>query len=262
MTRAFMLEQLTLIELDPLAFIDVAERSGYDGIGLHMEGLSFPRSARYSLIEDQALRTAFGQRLTASGLKLHVIEPFVVTPETDRDALRRNLDIAVILGAAVAGTLSFDPDASRGADSMAMLSADAAERGLALSIEPYYHSCLPTLSAAQTAARAAGASAGVTLDVLHVVRGDEHWSTMPDFDPALVRSVQLSDGPLDAPESRVAEAIADRSEPGDGAFDLASLVPLLPDHLPIGIEVPQANALLPPLERAIQLREKAVRLFT
>jgi sugar phosphate isomerase/epimerase len=258
-----MLEQLSVIDLDPLTFLEVAARASYDGIGLHMEGLPFARAAKYSLIDDLPLRAAFAVRMRALGLRLHVVEPFVIMPDTRRDLLSRNLDIGAELGASVAGTLSFDPDASRGADALAQLNEDAQARGLALSIEPYALSALPTLSSAFAAARGAGGTAGVTLDVLHVVRGGEHWTTMPDFDSARVRSIQISDGPWDAPADRVAEATSDRQVPGDGAFRLETLTPLLPHAVPIGVEAPSVamNAGADPVRRAIMLRERTAAIL-
>ena len=253
-----MLEQLTVLELAPLDFLEAAAAAGFDGIGLHMAGLAVPWSAQYDLIADAPLRRAFAARMRSLGLALHVAEPFMIAPEVTRDTLLRNLDCAAELGAAVAGVLAFEPDPGRRTDGLAQLAADAAERGLALSIEPYALSALPTMSAALSAASAAGAPAGVTLDVLHVVRGGEHWTTLPALDPALVRTVQVSDGPLAAPADRGTEAVAERGVPGEGEFGLASLWPLLPAGVPIGIEVPSRAhaARMAPVDWARHLRER------
>jgi len=180
-----------------------------------------------------------------------------------RETLLRNLDCAAELGAAVVGVLSFEADPARSAAGLARLSADAGERGLALSIEPYALSSLPTMSSALAAARAAGGSAGVTLDVLHVVRGGEHWTTLPGLDPSLVRTVQLSDGPVVAPEDRGTEAVAERGVPGEGEFGLATLWPLLPESVPIGIEVPSRAraAQMAPVDWARHLRERTQELI-
>lgn len=258
-----MLEQLTFVELNPLHFLEVAATAGYDGIGLHMVGLPLPRAARYDLIEDAALRGAFAARLKASGLRLHVVEPFLIEAAFDRDGLRHNLDIAASFGAGAAGVLSFDPDAARAADSLAALNEDAMARDIALSIEPYHFSYLPTWTCALAAAQAAGGSAGVTLDVLHLVRGGEHWSSLKDMAPALVRTIQLNDGPLQPPIDRAYEAVSDRATPGEGQFGLASLIPRLPEGVPIGIEVPNAAmaSAMDPLERAVLLRQRTAQLF-
>jgi sugar phosphate isomerase/epimerase len=222
-----VLDQLTVLNLDPLAFLEVAAEAGYDGIGLHLEGLAVPWSAQYSLLDDGPLRRAFAARQRALGLDLHVAEP------------------------------------ARAAQGLATLNAEAMARGLALSLEPYFLSQWPTMSAALAAARQAGGTAGVTLDAFHVIRGGEHWTHLAGLDPALVRTVQVGDGPLAAPADRGFEAVADRMAPGEGAFDLATLGPLLPDGVPIGIEVPSVErcAAMGALAWARLLRERTEALL-
>lgn len=171
--RTYALEQLTALELDPLTFIDVAARSGYDGIGFHLENIQVPHAAPYSLISDAELFSAFARSLRDAGLFVHVIEPFLIMPNIDRNTHRRNLDLAAQLGAKVCGTLAFDADECRRMERLAELAEDAGERGLALTIEPYLESYWPRYSDALVAAEAAGGNAGVTLDVLHVIRGGE-----------------------------------------------------------------------------------------
>lgn len=261
--RRLVLDQLTVLNLDPLAFLEVAAEAGYDGIGLHLEGLAVPWSAQYSLLDDGPLRRAFAARQRALGLALHGTEPFMLGPDASPEAWRRNLDVAAELGAAVAGVLSFEPDPARAAQGLATLNAEAMARGLALSLEPYFLSQWPTMSAALAAARQAGGTAGVTLDAFHVIRGGEHWTHLAGLDPALVRTVQVGDGPLAAPEDRGFEAVADRMAPGEGAFDLATLWPLLPDGVPIGIEVPSVErcAAMGALAWARLLRERTEALL-
>lgn len=256
--RQFALEQLSALELDPLTFVDVAAAAGYGAVGLHLERLPFAQAPPYSLISDAGLFEALAGRLRDAGLGVHVIEPFLISPEVTRDVLRRNLDLGARLGAAVAGTLAFDPDEGRRGERLAQLEEDARERGLGLTIEPYLPSSWPTLSAAAAAASAAGGGAGVTLDVLHVVRGGEHWDAVAKLPRGMIKTVQLSDGPLEAPADRQFEAIASRSVPGDGEFDLAKLLPLLPDDLPIGIEVPsqQLAERMPAASRVRYLLER------
>ena len=261
--RTYALEQLTALELDPLAFVDVAAKAGYDAIGLHLESLPVPHAAPYSLVSDPGLFAALVRRIGEAGLRVHVIEPFLIGPETSREVLLRNLDLGVRLGAAVAGTLSFDPEPSRGAERVAQLAEDAGERGIALTIEPYLESSWRTLSAAAAAAEAAGDNAGITLDVLHVVRGGEHWDAVSRLSPATIRAIQLSDGPLRQPDDWPMAAVTDRAVPGDGEFDLAKLIPLLPSGVPIGIEVPSLNLAqrMPADLRVRHLLERTQALF-
>ncbi len=262
-TRTYALDQLTALELDPLAFVEVAARAGYDAIGLHLEGLPVAHAAQYSLIGDSDLFVAFARRLRDSGLALHVIEPFLITPNISRETHLRNLDLAARLNAKVCGTLAFDPDAARRADRLAELAADAGAHGLSLTIEPYLESSWPTYSDAVAAAEHAGDNAGVTLDVLHVIRGGEDWEAVRRTNPARIATIQLSDGALAKPADWPQAAITDRAVPGEGAFDLAALVPLLPTGVPIGIEVPSLSLAehMPAAERIAYILERTRRLF-
>jgi sugar phosphate isomerase/epimerase len=260
--RSYALEQLSALELDPLSFVEVAASAGYDAIGIHLEGLPLAHAAPYSLISDRALARAVGARMRDAGVRLHVVEPFLISPDTTRDMHLRNLDLGSQLGAAVAGTLAFDPDSNRRADRLARLAEDAAERGLSLTIEPYLESSWTTLTEAVGAAEAAGGGAGVTLDVLHVIRGGETWETVRDMPAGLIRTIQLSDGEIATPANWPLAAVTDRAVPGDGAFDIAALLPLLPADLPIGIEVPSLALAerMPALERVRYLLERTKAL--
>lgn len=261
--RQYALDQLSALELDPLGFVDVAARAGYDGIGFHLESLPVTHAAPYSMTSDPDLFAAFVRRIGEAGLFVHVIEPFLVMPEISREAHLRNLDLAVQLGARVCGTLAFDTDESRRSERLAELASDAGERRLALTIEPYLESSWPTFSEAAAAAEAAGDNAGITLDVLHVIRGGERWDAVSKISPKKIRAIQISDGTLEKPADWPLAAVTDRAVPGDGAFDLAALVPLLPMDVPIGIEVPSHSlaARMPAAERVSYLLERTRSLF-
>jgi len=137
------------------------------------DGLPSRRAARAACppLQHDRGSTAFGRRLRDSGIGLHVLEPFLIMPSITLEMHRRNLDLAVELGAKVCGTLAFDPDEERRTSRLAELAEDAGERGLKLTIEPYLESDWPTFLSAVAAAEGAGENAGVTLDVLHVIRG-------------------------------------------------------------------------------------------
>ena len=261
--RTYALEQLSALELDPISFVEVAARSGYDGIGLHLVGLPVAHAAPYDLVSDHHLFETFARAIRDAGLFVHVVEPFLITPDVSREEHLRNLDLAVRLGARVCGTLAFDDDEGRRNDRLAELAEEAGKRGLALTIEPYLESSWQTLSQAAAAADAAGDHAGVTLDVLHVIRGGEHWEAVRAMAPDKIRTIQISDGPLAKPASWPLAAVTDRAVPGEGEYDLAALVPLLPEGVPIGVEVPSLDlaARMPAEERVAYLLQKTRQLM-
>ncbi len=261
--RKYALEQLSALELGPLSFVEVAARSGYDGIGLFLEGLPVPHAASYSLVSDHHLFETFAQAIKDAGLFVHVVEPFLITPDISREEHLRNLDLAARLGARVCGTLAFDDNESRRNDRLAELANEAGKRGLALTIEPYLESSWQTLSQAAAAADAAGDHAGVTLDVLHVIRGGEHWEAVRAMAPTKIKTIQISDGTLAKPADWPLAAVTDRAVPGEGEYDLAALVPLLPAGIPIGIEVPSLDlaARMPAEERVAYLLQKTRQIM-
>jgi len=82
-------------------------------------------------------------------------------------------------------------------------------------------------------------------------------------DPTKILTIQLSDGSLEKPADWPAAAITDRAVPGEGDFDLASLVPLLPPGVPVGIEVPSLRLAsgMPAAEQAAYLLERTRALL-
>lgn len=261
--RKYALEQLSALELDPLSFVEVAARSGYDGIGLHLEGLPIAHAAPYSLVSDHHLFETFVRAIRDAGLFVHVVEPFLITPDVSREQHLRNLDLAARLGARVCGTLAFDDDENRRRDRLAELANEAGKRGLTLTIEPYLESSWQTLSQAAAAADAAGDYAGVTLDVLHIIRGGEHWEAVRAMAPDKIKTIQINDGTLEKPADWPLAAVTDRAVPGEGEFDLASLVPFLPKGVPIGVEVPSLDlaSRMPAEERMAYLLRKTRELM-
>lgn len=79
-----------------------------------------------------------------------------------------------------------------------------------------------------------------------------------------IKSIQLSDGALEQPADWPLAAVTERQVPGEGLFDLASLVPFLPGKLPIGIEVPSLTmaARMPTAVRVAYLLEQTRRLMS
>jgi sugar phosphate isomerase/epimerase len=79
--------------------------------------------------------------------------------------------------------------------------------------------------------------------------------------------LQLCDGPVPGPRDRpgrIQESRVQRMPPGDGAFDLATLIGALDGRMPISLEVPSATARasLSPLQYATRLRVQTRELLT
>ena len=93
-------------------------------------------------------------------------------------------------------------------------------------------------AAAELVDRAARPNVGICVDSWHVFRGAGLLS-LAGLDPALVFSIQLNDGPLDPVlDDYVQDCLHHREPPGDGEFDLRAFMELLPNHVPVSVEVP------------------------
>lgn len=127
------------------------------------------------------------------------------------------------------------------AEAFAGLCARAAEHGLLVHIEWLTWSRIPDLDTALEIVELAGApNGGVNVDAWHLARsggGPEDLRRLPG---RLVLAVQLCDGPVQPEDDLVHASLHDRLLPGDGEFDLASLLGALSaagSAAPIGVEV-------------------------
>jgi hypothetical protein len=103
----------------------------------------------------------------------------------------------------------------------------------------------PVASVRQAARIASEAGCQIVLDTLHFNRfagagSEDQWDALRAH-AASVQLLQLCDGPAKRPTSRdalVQESRSERDIPGEGGFELAKVVALLPDELPVSVEAP------------------------
>lgn len=152
--------------------------------------------------------------------------------------------IAEVIGARSVNAVDVfggDWDLDDAVSACAELCAQAAEHGLIVHVEFLPWSKIPDLATAAHIARSvARADCGILVDSWHFTRSNGDLDELRALPGALVKGVQLNDGPL-APEADLVEAtLHDRRLPGDGEFDLTSLVSVLDAigaDAPYGVEV-------------------------
>jgi sugar phosphate isomerase/epimerase len=132
-----------------------------------------------------------------------------------------------------------DWDIDDAAAAFAALCDRAAEHGLLVHLEFLPWSRIPDVTAAwEIARRADRPNGGIAIDAWHFVRSA---STLPQLSAVPVERVlgiQLNDGPLDPEPDLVTATLHERKLPGNGAFDLGSLLRALAGSpAPIGVEV-------------------------
>ena len=84
-------------------------------------------------------------------------------------------------------------------------------------------------------------NAALLIDLLHVFRSDGSIEELATVDPALLTYAQWCDGPAQpadgSPGGLLRDALDHRSIPGDGALPVMGFLEVLPDQLPLSLEI-------------------------
>jgi sugar phosphate isomerase/epimerase len=157
----------------------------------------------------------------------------------------RSLNVAQGFGASV--------DVDRAAEALAGVCDRAAEHGLLVTLEYLPWSGISDVATARAIVeRASRANATLMFDTWHTFRGPTDEAHLRALPGGLVGSVQLNDAPAEAAANLVAETLAARLLPGEGAIPLVRWLRILDaagSRAPIGVEVfSTALDALPPLE--------------
>jgi sugar phosphate isomerase/epimerase len=254
------LAQLGLNDEGPLAMLDAAAASGFRGIGLPLRSGAL-KELKYEIVGDRKLIRAIRHAADDAGLVIFDVESLVLGHEPDRETLHTTFETASELGATRMSCLGFEPSIGPGhmkpgdeAHRLATICAIAAEYGIMIGIEFMLFRSIGTLEDARKIVQDSGApNAKIILDALHCYRSGLSMEELAALDPALISHLQLCDAVAEAPppEKLVDEARVHRLMPGTGAIPLAEMIRILPDDIPLSLEIPvKANSHLPVAERA------------
>ena len=157
----------------------------------------------------------------------------------------RSLNVAQGFGARV--------DLDRAAEALAGVCDRAREHGLLVTLEYLPWSGIPDAKTALAIVERSGrANATLMIDTWHTFRGATDDAQLRALPGARIGSVQLNDAPAAPAENLVAETMAARLLPGEGAIPLARWLRILDaigSRAPIGVEVfSKALGALPPVE--------------
>lgn len=259
--RRLGLAPLSMLDVEPPAFVDLAADAGYDFVGLRVRAVTTAETP-YDLGVGSPLLAATVERLEARGLRCVDAEFVLLNGETTADQWRPALQSAAALGASSMTVAINDPDA-RMMDDLTALVADAKALGVTCTLEPISYNVVHSLPLAQALAEQVGCQ--VLIDTLHLTRFGATAEEIAAVSP-LVPLIQLCDGPAARPADRdglVAESRAHRLAPGDGDFPLLTYLTNLPTDLPVSVEVPSVALRRDrtPLEFARYLRERALAVL-
>jgi sugar phosphate isomerase/epimerase len=226
----------------PLDLIEAARDAGYDGLGLRLH--PSPKLPYHPVLGDAPLIRQMRQTLSDANLQVLDIYTFYLEPATRLDDFVPALELGADLGAGYALVQGADSDWSRLLDNFVGFCERARRLGLAASLEFVPQRDLATLAQAlQLITETGQPNAVICVDPLHLARGGGTPAELCDLNPRLLPYVQFSDGVLAAGEPDLDLAkrigIGERRLPGQGMLPLADLLEVVPDHLPLSVEVPR-----------------------
>lgn len=190
---------------------------------------------------DIETRRAVKKRCEETGVSANSLEYFDVFPGIDLDSYRKSLEIGAELGARCATTHVHAEDLAWAIDNFARFCEITAEFGISASIEFTRLCGVATLRESIEIVKGANmGNGGIALDTLHWFRSGADVDDLIRLDRALVKSVQISDGPLDIPpgDAYGIETVFERRIPGEGEFPLRELAQYFPPGMVVDVEVP------------------------
>lgn len=241
MTQILSLAHLTLIEADPIEFIDAAAAAGFGHVGLRVIARE-PRPAWLPVAGNARMEREIKRRLAATGTKVLDLEVFWMAPDFQIADHVPALAFGGELGARHIVVICDDPDRSRAIDNFAQLCAAAAPFGLRAALEFIPYTEVKTLGEAVGMLQAAdAANAGLLLDLLHLSRSGSHPKDLARVSPALIDLAHVCDAPAPLPQTVPElrrEAREDRMYPGEGALPVAAFLAALPVETSVALEAP------------------------
>lgn len=240
-TAPLGLAALTVLDTAPIAQVDLAERHGFDTIGIRLLPAA-PGTTAYPLHQNPRALGELRRRLDDSSVDLFDIEIIRLAADFDVADYEPILAAGAELGARAVLVGGDDPDRGRITDSYARLAQACAAHGLVASLEFMPWTAVPDARAAiEIVGQADGPGRSVLVDALHVDRSATTLDDLAAIPREWLHYAQLCDGALPRPTSdaeKIRQAREERLPAGEGGIDLAGIWAALPVGLPVSIELP------------------------
>ena len=260
----YSLEPLAVLELGGAELVRAAAQTGYDFVSIiaHMPNSQLPLDPS---VTDAVARVDMLSAMKETGVRVLNLECFNLVPEEDPASFARALECGAELGAATATAIVWEnPDIEDALAKYRRLCDMAAEHGIRVNVEFFATAkTLPSIvEVADFIQRAKRENVGIVLDALHLMRTSGGLAGLAGIDPALIGSVQLSDGMLTLPADPAAEMLS-RMLPGEGEFPLREIVEWCPDGLPLSLEAANLSlaSTVSAQDRARNMRNAAGAIF-
>lgn len=232
---------LGALEVGPPELFDVLAEAGFASTGIRMRRAA-PGSPEYAL-SDPAARRETKRRIAQSGVEVLYIELVALARSLDVRELSSMFEAGADIGATRITASGDDQDPAVVADKLAEVCELARSYGLAVDVEFMPFRAVRTLDDAVRVVSMAGQpNAHILVDALHFYRSNSSLDTLRTLDPKLLGTFQICDAPTAPPADLANEARNARLLPGKGGLALDVLMDLLPQALPLGVEIPLAMA--------------------
>ncbi|EID74087.1 MULTISPECIES: sugar phosphate isomerase/epimerase family protein [Rhodococcus] len=249
MTAPLGLAALTVLDTAPLQQVDLAEKHGFDTIGIRLLPAA-PGTTAYPLHEDDAALDALVRRLDDSSIEVFDLEIIRLGADFDPKSYVPLLEAGARLGAKAMLVGGDDRDRSRLTDSYARLAELCAQYGIVASLEFMPWTAVPdATTAVEIVSQADGSARSVLVDGLHVGRSSTTLDDLAAIPREWLHYAQMCDGSVPAPTDDaelIRQAREERLVPGSGGIPLADIWATLPAGLPVSIELPNE-----PLRRVV-----------
>lgn len=262
--RTLSLDHLTIFDVGPPDLVTIAAELDVPLVSLWTQ---LPLKAELPLVTE-ANKAETLRRMAETGVRLGNMECFNLTPEAAVEEFRPAVALGAELGAtSLVAINAWDPEPARAQEKFAGLCRIGAEYGLRVNVEFISMGKVRTLDDAVRFVTGSGeGNAGITVDILHLIRTGGTPADLRAIDPKLIGYAQICDGPLQlAREEWDKEGFEQRQIPAEGEFPLADFVAALPADVTLGVEVPLKSlreAGIAPAERARRAVEATRRLLS
>lgn len=231
--RRLSLASGVLPEFSPEQTAAAAIAAGWHATGIWAE------PATWTTATTRAVR----DRLGDAGLRVLDVAVVWLQPGPLDPAHLRILDIGAALGAENALVVSSDPDTEATATKLATLATHASGTGVRVALEFAAFTEVRRLSdALALLARAELADISLLVDPLHFARTGGRPRDLEAVPHSRLAYAQFCDAPAEGPhpddrDAIIHEAVDLRLMPGDGALPLTELLAILPEALPLSVEL-------------------------
>lgn len=248
MTRKFSLSYLTALNSSPPEMVYIAERAGYDFVGLRTITPNDPKfsvsSPGLSLSKDRAMFRKTKTALDETGVKLLDLEVAVIYDGVDPKIYLPDLEIASELGGQHVLTIIRTGNRNLAIECFSELCKLAKPFGLTIDLEfvPWFN--VSTLKDSIDIVSSSDCdNGGILIDPLHFNRsmvGIEELELIPR---EWFHYAQICDAPKEIPtsvEELIYTATKERLYVGEGGIDVASILKKIP-NIPYAIEIPNVK---------------------